>query len=507
MTRFSVALATSLLLVAACGSQGPPSTSSASPTVLAATLPATASPAPAPTPNPSPTPSPTATPEPTLTPTSVPPTRTPTPEPTPTFDPGPVILPTVAIPTRTPTAALENPLARTLDGLGLRVNVLRGLSSKRPVSKQFITRDELRERFNRLLEEDRDEIYEDQRLYTTLGILDEDTDLYELYLTLYGEGVLGFYDSKEEDFYLVREDSEFGPADERTYVHEYVHALQQQHFDFHSAFKELKGVNSDGAKALRALVEGDANLAEQAYLFEHMDESERAASVSEPSSALIQVFRSAPHVIQRAFIFPYQEGFQFALTLYRIEGWDAVNRAFEEIPQSTEQILHPEKYFTRDEPEKVEPPDLVSALGADWTQLVQDTMGEFFLLTYLETGYSSGKASTAAEGWGGDTFVLLRGPQDENLLFLSISWDTQEDAEEFFGTFHEFMEVRTGLQWDPVSDGATASIMTVPDQSVFIGLDTMETVLIFAPDLLTLETVRAALEERETEKATTTSSQ
>jgi hypothetical protein len=396
------------------------------------------------------------------------------------------------MPIHTPTAAPDDPLARTLDGLSLRVNVLRELSSKRPVNRQFITREELRELIGKELEEERDEIYSDQRLYVTLGILDEDTDLYELYLRLFGEGVIGLYDPEEESFYLVREGRKFGPADERTYVHEFVHALQQQHFDFQSAFEELKG-NSDASSALRALVEGDAILAEQIYVFENMDESERAASFAQPSSALIEVFTSAPRVIQRAFFFPYQEGLLFTITLYRTGGWSAVTQAFEDVPRSTEQILHPEKYDARDEPEVVELPDLVKVLGDDWTQVAHNTMGEFFLLTYLETGYPRAKASTAAEGWGGDTYVLLKGPQDESLLLLSISWDTPEDAREFFDTFLEFTEVRTGSQWESKGDGATANIMMLPDQSVFIGLDVTETLLIFAPDLLTLETVRVAL--------------
>jgi len=39
--------------------------------------------------------------------------------------------------------------------------------------------------------------------------------------------------------------------------------------------------------------------------------------------------------------------------LYKQGGWDRVSKAFTELPQSTEQILHPEKYFDHEAPVKV----------------------------------------------------------------------------------------------------------------------------------------------------------
>ena len=41
-----------------------------------------------------------------------------------------------------------------------------------------------------------------QRLYETIGILDQGADLYEMQLSLYSEGVLGYYDDEDEKFYV-----------------------------------------------------------------------------------------------------------------------------------------------------------------------------------------------------------------------------------------------------------------------------------------------------------------
>jgi hypothetical protein len=483
VTGFLAAITPLLLLLVACADEGPPKIA-ADGTPASITSLATVSPPP----TPALTPSPTPPPEPTATPT-----ETPTPEPTPTFAPDPVILPTVEVPVGTPTAIPGDLLARTLDAIGLRVNVLRGLSSSGPVNRQLIDRQEASAHLLADFEEDRDDIRDIQRLYITLGILEKGADLFELLLALYGEGVLGFFDDEEEKLYVVHDAGEFGASGVRIYVHEFVHNLQQQHFDIHSTFEGMES-NADGGSAFRALVEGDATLAEFAYLYEHMDERERAASQEEPSEALIQAFLSMPRVIQRSYGFPYQEGAQFVANIYRTGGWDAIDKAFEDIPQSTEQILHPEKYLlSRDEPDIPELPDLVLIMGEGWTEVRRNTMGEFFLLTYMETGFSPARASAAAAGWGGDAYSLLKGPQDEMLLVLPITWDTSDDAREFFDIFIEFTETRTGVRWEPEGNDGTASLMTLAEQVIFIEVGTAETLLVFAPDLPALETVRGAM--------------
>ena len=182
------------------------------------------------------TPEPTATtssPEPILSPTPQPPTSSPTPlppptftstpEPTPIFEPAAVILPTAVVLLGTPTPMAGDPRDRELDAIELRVKIIRELTSQRSVDREFFDRDELRDLLLELFEEDREEILEDQKLYSTIGILPKETDLFDLLLGLYGEGVLGLYRSKEEKFYIVQEGENLDAEQQRTYVHEFVH--------------------------------------------------------------------------------------------------------------------------------------------------------------------------------------------------------------------------------------------------------------------------------------------
>ena len=344
------------------------------------------------------------------------------------------------------------------------------------------------------LGEDRDEIYESQELYIALGLLAEDTDYFDLLLNLYGEGVVGFFDTEKEELFVVQDSREFGPLDALTLAHEVTHGLQQQHFDIHSMLDDLKE-NTDRSLALRALVEGDATIVERVYLFQYMDDAERIAASEAAGSLSLEAFEAAPRFVQRLFTFPYQEGFQFAVPLLlATNSWELINRAFERLPESTEQILHPEKYEANEMPVAVELPDIAAGLGEGWTELSRDTLGEFRLTIYLETGVSNESASAAAEGWGGDTFSLLEGPQDQRALVSRISWDSRTDAQEFFDIFLDFMQTGTGAEWGLVDGRDTARVMETPDQSIYIDLDISNTLLIFAPGPGVLESTRTAVE-------------
>ena len=492
-TRGSVravpALAVILVVLAACTSEAPTPTPTATP--VPATLTPTPTPTPTPTAVPTGTPSPTAV-VPTSTPTS---TSTPTITPTPVFDPGPVILPTVAIPTPTITPVPAHPQQELLDTVGRRTSMVRNLFAQREIDREFITRDELTVRFAELFEEDREDILIDGILYEAMGVVDPDTDFYDLLLDVYSEAVLGFYDSDEEKLYVVKDTPEFSPNDLLTYSHEFTHGLQQQYFNIRETRERLEH-NHDQSAAFRALIEGDASITDTLYRFNFLDPEEQAAVQEEAASADLEAFESAPHLVQRTLQFPYTEGFSFTVDLLRAVNfeWDVVDKAYEEVPDSTEQILHSEKYFDREVPVAVDLPDIASALGEGWTELRQNTFGEFLLLAYLESSVLPESASLASTGWGGDAYSLLEGPDDQVVLAMLFTWDSESHAQEFFDVFVEFMDNRSDSEWAMVEDEPTNLLMTLPDQSVFINIQGADTLVIFAPDAFAVDAVRTAFE-------------
>ena len=110
--------------------------------------------------------------------------------------------------------------------------------------------------------------------------------------------------------------------------------------------------------------------------------------------------------------------------------YKGVNDALADPPQSTEQVLHPEKYLDkpRDEPMPVSLPPLTNTLGAGWTYRDTDTMGEFDLKEMLQI--NNVDDANAWEGWGGGRYALYQ-KGDAALVILGTVWDTSTDATEF----------------------------------------------------------------------------
>jgi hypothetical protein len=123
-----------------------------------------------------------------------------------------------------------------------------------------------------------------------------------------------------------------------------------------------------------------------------------------------------------------------------------IEHALDQLPVSTEQVLHPVKYWNgsrEDLPRSIEL-DL-SDLPQGWTSLREDTLGELYIgilidpdagLERARPGPSSPFAGTrytsaASEGWGGDRFVLLQ-KGDGFLLHMVTVWDAIADAGEFY---------------------------------------------------------------------------
>ena len=241
------------------------------------------------------------------------------------------------------------------------------------IDRAFINRDELAVRLRTDLDESRREIEETGSLLKTLGVLEADVDFFELLLSMFSEGVLGFYDAEQDALFVVEDKPGLEPLDMVVYAHEFVHGLQQQHFDIQSLLESAEG-NSDAERAVRGLIEGDATLAESIYLFNYLDEGQREEAVAGGGQFDLDAFFSAPRVFQRLFVFPYLEGANFVVSLYQADGWTTVDAAYANPPSSTEQILHPDKFEAGEAPVPVAVPDVSAQLGDGWSEIGQDTV-------------------------------------------------------------------------------------------------------------------------------------
>jgi len=204
--------------------------------------------------------------------------------------------------------------------------------------------------------------------------------------------------------YVVNYDSDLSAEVREVLAHEYTHALQDQHFDLESLTSKGAG-NSDTLLAVQALMEGDATLLMLQYANPGQSKAMlRALGKQRFDSALLQMERAkVPRLLREDYMFPYKYGLSFVSSF---STWEEVNNIYSSPPQSTEQIMHPEKYLypsLYDAPQTIgEFATLGTALGGTWRKMLEDTLGEFGTSVYL--GYislgRSRKQGCCRLGWG-----------------------------------------------------------------------------------------------------------
>lgn len=321
---------------------------------------------------------------------------------------------------------------------------LRQLPTLNAVEVRFPTRPELRAYLDEQLAEALTEeaVQEAMQFYIAFGFLPADYALKDEYIAFYGSQVGGFYDTQDLSMNVVLLQESATPPNllpilERiTFVHEYTHALQDQHFDLDAYIEASTALNNpDVSLARLALVEGDATFTMQGYV---LAESQRNP-LGTLTAVLLQGFTTntltlpegIPSILSNELLFPYEQGLTFAEALFRESSdWTLINQAFSNLPASTEQILHPQKYLAGEAPIAITQPDSSASLGENWQLLRESTFGEFYLRQWLGKQFGTLDINRAASGWGGDSFQIYADEAGQWALRYHIVMDTPQDLDE-----------------------------------------------------------------------------
>lgn len=319
--------------------------------------------------------------------------------------------------------------------IAAQVAALRGLDAPDKVEPSVIDRDTLRANLLAYFDRDNpaDLIERTERIEKALGLLPPDSSLRDLYLDMQGSQVIGYYDPAARELFIVSADGGLGPTERLTYAHEFTHELQDLAFDLDSLGLDALTEDTDRALAILALVEGDATSVQTEWMLGNLTDEELGQVAAEAlDPAMLEVLGRTPAILLETSIFSYQSGASFVADLSARGGPAAVDAAYAHLPESTEQIIHPEKYAAGEGPIDVGlPDDLATRFGAGWSAVATDSMGELQLRVWLRQGGLAGDvARVAAEGWGGDRLALVEGPAGD-LLVLVTEWDSTADADEF----------------------------------------------------------------------------
>lgn len=334
----------------------------------------------------------------------------------------------------TATALTPDDTAAIFAEIEEQVIEVRGLPAAEIGPPDILTREELRAQLEADFGEEypEEEQAEDNVTLRAMGLLEPNQDVAELQLELLGEGVAGRYYEDEKRMVVVTDEGITGEA-KITYAHEYTHALQDAAFGLDALDIDAEG-DDDGAMARLALAEGDATLTMSLWARDHLTPEELfEGSQSEPPD-----ISDIPQFLVESLLFSYNAGGEFVNRLYLEGGFDAVDRAYTELPQSTEQIIHAEKYLDGEPPVEIELPDLAAGLGAGWEQVESTPIGEGSLaITLRDLDVRAVDANAAAEGWGGDQLAVAAGPSEAFALAWKLAWDSAADADEFVAVYEE----------------------------------------------------------------------
>lgn len=334
----------------------------------------------------------------------------------------------------------------------------RGLAFARPVNAAVLGKAEVKAYFERRLSGFDDWYDAETKVAHKLGVLPSDVHLRDLYAGSYARNAAALYEREGEGRMLLFPDA--FPSLVRAPLaalnvltatdwlnalvvsHELVHALQDQHFDLGRVLPgALYAENEDMALARKSVVESEANLVSYAYVF-RMDlhsyvqrnllvDYLLATSWLSVGSALL-ANRDSPSFYTKVMTLQYFHGMRFLqATANAGGGYEAVTRAYlTRLPESTEQLLNPEKLAGERYDPPLQLPSLDDAALPGWTKLDENTFGELSLRTLLELFVSGEEAAHAADGWGGDRYDVYE--RDERVLLAwRLLWDSDEDAAEF----------------------------------------------------------------------------
>jgi len=213
-----------------------------------------------------------------------------------------------------------------------------------------------------------------------------------------------------------------------------VEALQDQHL---SPRIPRGGPTTDAREARRALFAGDAELAAMGM---HADDN-GVRPLGPPASDVLEgqdTLATCKSAIDAALNAGLDRGRahlrclrhvdapRLAATLYRKWKWAGVDAAHFAPPDSTAQVLHPERYLAGEHPETLRTGPLDGLLQKGLQRLGEDRVGEALVAAYFGGGAPLDQARQVASDLRGDR-VLLLAPNGHTAAPTAIWWTRWSD--------------------------------------------------------------------------------
>ena len=289
------------------------------------------------------------------------------------------------------------------------------------------------------------ELHAEELTLKMFGLVPQDFNLAGETVDLMSEQAAAFYDYQKKRLFVL-DSTPDGEEQRMALVHELAHAIADQHHPLGKFMKE-GSPDDDASTARQAVMEGQANWLTWAYLTLHTGGSpevperllDQIASSAGANGPDFPVYTGAPLYIRESLVFPYNQGTRFQDAVFRKLSKTGFDEVFAHPPQSTQQILHPDEYFSRRAPSIPEPPGLESVLGKQAKQfrvLTDGNLGEFDFSALLRQYVGEQEGSEAASHVLGGAFRLYQNKRaNYAILAYAARWDSPESARRYYGLY------------------------------------------------------------------------
>jgi hypothetical protein len=354
-------------------------------------------------------------------------------------------------------APAQSSRAQEVCGLANRIVLdltrISGMKLRHPVPCDYITK----EKINAFLKErmkdaaSPEEIRAEELTLKKFGFVPPDFDLAKTTVDLLTEQAAAFYDYHKKKLFIT--DSTPSDTQEPVLAHELSHALADQNFNL-ARFIRQGRKSDDGSTARLAVMEGQATWLMSEYLARKngrslKDSPDLASSMSrlgEGSAGDFPVYDNAPLYMRLTLVFPYATGMLFQNAVCERDGQAGFAEVFRRAPVSTQQVIHPEDYFSNVKPTQPELPD--AHLPRGYKSLVGGELGELDHAVLLEQFAGKERAAEIAPHWRGCNFELRENKKAGRVVLLyAAEWDSEESARRYFAAYREAL----GKKWKKMS--------------------------------------------------------
>ena len=357
-----------------------------------------------------------------------------------------LLLISLVLPAAAQTDARAKELCAQIQGIAQDLTKISGMPLKHPVPCDFITKDKINKFLNDRVKEvaKPEEIRAEELTLKKFGLVPNDFDLAKNTVDLLTEQAAAFYDYDKKKLFIT--DSTPSDTREPVLAHELAHAIADQNYNLAKFIRQGRK-SDDGSTARLAVMEGQATWLMSEFLARKVGQSLKdsptllamMSSVNDGGSGQYPVFDNSPLYLRLSLVFPYTKGMLFQNAVHDKDSQYGFAEVFLKPPVSTQQIMHPEKYFSGVKPTEPDLPD--PHLPKGYKSLVGGTLGELEHSIMLEQFSGKETAEKLAPHWRGSTFALVENKKLGRVVLLyAVEWDTEDAARDYTSAYRKQMQ-------------------------------------------------------------------